>query len=80
MRTELERVLPAQIERRSFEIIREELAQMGKALPEENAPVIMRCIHTSADFDYADNLVFTPGAVELAMEVLDAWLKEQGLA
>ena len=60
---ELEQVLPAEIEKRSFEIIEEELAAAGKRLDPENELVIKRAIHTTADFDYADNLVFSPGAV-----------------
>ena len=58
MAIELENVLPSEIEKRSFEIITEELTQNGIVLDPEKAPVIKRCIHTSADFDYAQNLVF----------------------
>ena len=32
--------------------------------------VVKRCIHASADFDYAANLYFSPGAVEQALEAL----------
>ena len=32
--------------------------------------MIRRCIHTSADFDYADNLCFSPGAVETGIRAL----------
>lgn len=53
MAIELENVLPSEIEKRSFEIITEELTQSGIVLDPEKAPVIKRCIHTSADFDYA---------------------------
>lgn len=53
MAIELENVLPSEIEKRSFEIITEELTQNGIVLDPEKAPVIKRCIHTSADFDYA---------------------------
>ena len=55
----IEQVLPLDIERRSFEIIGEELKAMGKKLEPELAPVIMRAIHTTADFDYADHLKFS---------------------
>lgn len=58
MAIELENVLPSEIEKRSFEIITEELTQSGIVLDPEKAPVIKRCIHTSADFDYAQNLYF----------------------
>lgn len=70
MNTEIEKVLPAQIEERSFAIITRELEEQGIVLPEIQAPVIKRCIHTSADFDYAKNLVFSDGAIEKALQAL----------
>ena len=68
MREKLEQVLPGDIEKRSFEIITQELGDRTFDPLEE--PVIKRCIHTSADFDYADNLVFSPGAVRKALEAI----------
>lgn len=65
---ELERVLPGEIEKRSFEIITKELG--GKRLDPENEPVIKRVIHTTADFDYADNLIFSSNAVKKGLEAL----------
>ena len=59
----LQQVLPADIEKRSFEIITEELLSRGKAdaiLP-ENELVVKRVIHTTADFDYVDNLCISDG-------------------
>jgi len=67
MNVELERVLPADIEARSFEII---LGELKKELPEELAPIIKRVIHTTADFDYAENLAFSDGAVSIAREAI----------
>ena len=64
------KTLPAEIERGSMAIIAAELRERGIMLPPENAAVVMRCIHASADFDYAENLRFTPGAVEAAVEAL----------
>lgn len=61
---------PADIERRSMEIITGELRERGITLPEENAPVIRRVIHTTADFDYVEQLVFTPGAVWQGIKAL----------
>ncbi|WP_308753646.1 precorrin-8X methylmutase [uncultured Anaerotruncus sp.] len=72
MKRELEHLLPADIERRSFEIIAAELAERGIALPEETASVVKRVIHTTADFDYAENLAFSPGVVETARAALRA--------
>lgn len=67
MKVELENVKPMEIEKRSFEIIGEEL---GRELPPDQAPIIKRCIHTSADFDYAQNLCFSEGVVEKAIAAL----------
>lgn len=64
----LEKVLPREIEKRSFEIIMEEL--QGRAFPPEQEAIIKRAIHTSADFDYADNLCFSEDAVKLAHEAI----------
>lgn len=67
---ETKHVLPADIERTSMAIITRELQEMGIILPEENAAVIRRVIHTSADFDYANNLTFTDHAVAKGIERL----------
>ena len=47
---ELEYVLPKDIERRSFELIEAELGD--RKLPDDIRPIVMRAIHTTADFDY----------------------------
>lgn len=70
MKMEIENVLPTEIERRSFEIITEELQKEGIVLPEKEAPIIKRCIHTSADFDYAKNLIFSEDVTEQALEAI----------
>lgn len=67
---EQKHVLPAEIERESMRIIAEKLSQRGISFPEENAAVIKRVIHTTADFDYAENLRFTPKAVEKGIAAL----------
>ena len=59
---DIEYVAPAEIEKRSMEIIEEELTARGIRLPAENADIIRRCIHTTADFDYAETLCFSEGA------------------
>lgn len=61
---------PGQIERASMALIRAELRERGITLPTENEAVILRCIHASADFDYAANLRFTQGAVKKATDEL----------
>lgn len=58
----LQKVLPEEIEKRSFEIITRELGD--RELAPENASVIKRVIHTTADFDYVDSLCFSESAVE----------------
>ena len=63
----LEYVLPADIERRSFEIIQSEI---DREIPEDIKPVVLRAIHTSADFDYLENLYFSPDVVQHALDVL----------
>lgn len=61
-------VKPEDIEKRSMEIITEELG--GRTWPEPEFSIVKRCIHTSADFDYADNLCFSENAAKLGMEAL----------
>jgi len=68
MKIELQNVLPDQIEKRSFEIISEILGD--KNIDPENEAVLKRVIHTSADFDYYDNLCFSEGAVEKGKKAL----------
>ena len=67
---ELQRVAPADIEARSMEIIGQELGE--RTFPADQLPIIKRAIHTSADFDYADNLVFSPGAVAAGIAAIKA--------
>lgn len=62
--------LPADIERTSISIITREMDELGLTPPPETAAVVKRVIHTTADFDYAKNLRFTPGAVQAAVRAL----------
>ena len=68
MKVELENVKPMDIEKRSFEIITEELGDTP--LIPGTELVVKRCIHTSADFDYAQNLVFSENAIARAKEAI----------
>lgn len=68
MKVELENVLPREIEKRSFEIITQELGE--RKLDPDKELIIKRCIHTSADFEYADSLCFSPDVVEKAMDAI----------
>ena len=68
MKVELENVKPMDIEKRSFEIITEELGDT-KLIPGTEL-IVKRCIHTSADFDYAKNLCFSEDAVQKAIAAI----------
>jgi precorrin-8X/cobalt-precorrin-8 methylmutase len=59
---------PMEIEKRSFEIISGKLD--GRQFDPQNVNVIKRVIHATADFDYADNLVFSDGAVAAAKDAI----------
>ena len=63
----IEYISPDEIEKRSFEIIQSELP---RPLDTILAPVIMRVIHTTADFEYVESLVFSEGVIERAAEAL----------
>lgn len=65
-----EYVLPGDIEKRSFEIIGEELSKRNIVLPADEEPVTKRVIHTTADFDYAKSLNFSKNAVSVATRLL----------
>ncbi len=64
----IDNIKPMDIEKRSFEIITELLGD--RKLDPQNELVIKRAIHTTADFDYADNLVFSENAVAKGLEAL----------
>ena len=53
-----------------MEIITRELSLAGIHIPEENASVVKRVIHATADFDFAQNLVFTDDAVQYGVKAL----------
>ena len=59
---------PHAIEKKSMEIITSELN--GRTWPEPQFSIVKRCIHTSADFDYADNLRFSPDAEKIGVRLI----------
>ncbi len=69
MKIELENVKPMDIEKRSFEMITEELGDDLSLIPGTEL-IVKRCIHTSADFDYAKNLCFSKNAVDKALAAI----------
>lgn len=64
----IEIIKPMDIEKRSFEIISGLLGDTR--LDPENEAVIKRVIHTTADFDYVQNLVFSEHAVQKGLAAL----------
>ena len=60
----IKNILPSEIEKESFRIIRSELAERGKEIPAEVEPTVVRVIHTTADFEYADTMRFSEGAID----------------
>ncbi|SEP99297.1 precorrin-8X methylmutase [Lachnospiraceae bacterium NE2001] len=65
-----ENIRPEDIEKRSFEIITRELEEAGIILDEKTAFVTKRCIHTSADFEYASTLTFSDGAIDIMRDLI----------
>lgn len=63
-------IRPEDIEKKSMSIIRSELEMLGMPPFGEEEPVVLRVIHTTADFDYAENLRFMCGAVRAGSEAL----------
>lgn len=70
IKEKIEYVRPEEIEKRSFAIIAQELADRGIQIPAQQEAVTKRVIHTTADFDYAHTLYFSEGAIERARELL----------
>ena len=61
---EVMNMLPNEIEQASMKIIERELAELGREFEGDVMPVVTRVIHATADFDFAETLAFSPGAVE----------------
>ncbi len=59
---------PMDIEKRSFEIIEEEMGSHN--FTEEELKIAKRVIHTTADFEYKDLLYIREGSIEKALELL----------
>lgn len=63
--------VPGDIEKKSFEIIEEELGDKVKKFSEKELPIVKRIIHTSADFEYADLIEFQNNAIESGLNALE---------
>ena len=62
--TDIINIAPMDIEKESFATITRALGD--RQPPAELAPIVKRVIHTTADFEYADTLYFSPDVVEQA--------------
>ncbi len=62
--------IPSGIEKRSFEIITEELGEKIKQFKDNEIPIIKRVIHTTADFEYADLIEFINDPIMKGIEAL----------
>ncbi len=67
---EIKHIQPSDIEKTSFEIIKSELKEMGKLKEDETLPTVLRVIHTTADFEYADTMIFSENAINIAKEAI----------
>lgn len=68
--TKILHVLPEDIEKTSFQIIEKELREAGRVIPEDKKHVLLRVIHTTADFEYFDTMAFSEGALQRAEDAL----------
>lgn len=68
--SKIEYLPPEEIEKRSFEIVTEELIKRNISLPKEEELITKRVIHASADFDYAKTLCYSKGAVETVKKLI----------
>ena len=61
-------LLPQDIEKKSFEIISEEIDLSD--IPQEQVPIIKRVIHTTADFEFKNTLMFHPDAITTGINAI----------
>lgn len=66
---------PEDIEKRSFEIITEELGKKSEKFTSQELPIVKRVIHTTADFEYADLIEFINNPVKFGSEALSKGCK-----
>lgn len=67
--------VPGDIEKRSFEIIEEEMGEKIKKFSNEELPIVKRIIHTSADFEYGDLIQFLNDPITSAKNALEKGCK-----
>lgn len=68
MTVQLQNIAPADIERESFRIIKEELGSID--LDEKTFAVIRRVIHATGDFSFKDNMRLSPTAIATGIQAI----------
>ena len=68
MAVTLQKILPGDIERESFRIIKEELGPTD--LDDKTFKIVQRVIHATGDFSFKDNMRFAPGAIEAGIKAI----------
>ena len=64
-----ERIMqPMDIEKKSFEIIESHISDIF--IPDDRKDIVKRVIHTTADFDYIENLKFSDDSISSALKAL----------
>lgn len=64
-----ERIMqPMDIEKKSFEIIESHISDIF--IPDDRKDIVKRVIHTTADFDYVENLKFSDDSISSALKAL----------
>jgi len=64
----VKQVEPTAIEDRSMELIEAHIDQTD--MPANRKPIIKRAIHTTGDFDFLNNMIFSEGAVEAGLKAI----------
>ncbi|WP_163468893.1 precorrin-8X methylmutase [Fusobacterium sp. IOR10] len=67
--------IPESIEKKSFQIITEELGERGNNFTEEELKIVKRVIHTTADFEYADLIKFINNPISQGKKALELGCK-----
>lgn len=70
MEHKIESLLPEEIEQKSFEILSQELSKKGIHIPPDQEPITKRVIHTTADFDYGETMMYSRQAPAIAIQLL----------
>jgi precorrin-8X/cobalt-precorrin-8 methylmutase len=61
---------PDEVEKESFLLITRNFIRGRSVIPYNHAPIVLRCIHTSADYDFCRESSFLEKAVPMAHKAL----------